>query len=167
MKTTCFTNIYNEEYLLPFWLSHHKDMFDEIIIVDYRSTDASVEICKKICPKCQIITTRNDFFGAREIDSEFMDLEQKVEGIKIVLNITEFLFSEKPIQSYFENGQNTSFSVTAISPYSKKQYFPTNNRELFLNLFNDDVVFHHDRSVRFIHNYNHGNLRCNNCSFNG
>ena len=50
IRTTLLTNIFNEEYLLPFWLNHHKNMFDEIIIIDYNSTDKSIEICKSICP---------------------------------------------------------------------------------------------------------------------
>ena len=32
-KTTLISHIFNEEYLLPFWLRHHKNMFDEIIII--------------------------------------------------------------------------------------------------------------------------------------
>ncbi len=87
-KTTLLTNIYNEEYLLPFWLNHHKDMFDEIIVVDYNSTDKSIEICKNICPNCKIIKTRNSHFDAVQIDLEFMDIENDIEGIKIVLNTT-------------------------------------------------------------------------------
>ena len=94
IKTTLLTNIFNEEYLLPFWLNHHKDMFDEIIVIDYNSTDKSIEICKNICPKCKIITTVNNYFGAKEIDEEFLSIENNIEGIKIVLNTTEFLFCE-------------------------------------------------------------------------
>ena len=37
-------------------------MFDELIVVDYNSTDKSMEICKRICPECKIITTRNKCF---------------------------------------------------------------------------------------------------------
>ena len=48
LKKTCLIHIYNEEYLLPFWLNHHKDIFDDIIIIDYNSTDKSLEICKEI-----------------------------------------------------------------------------------------------------------------------
>jgi hypothetical protein len=71
LRTTLLTNVFNEEYLLPFWLYHHKDMFDDIIIVDYNSTDKSLDICKLICPRCKIIKTRNKFFDAEDIDKEF------------------------------------------------------------------------------------------------
>lgn len=157
-KTTLLTNIYNEEYLLPFWLNHHKDMFDHGIIIDYRSTDNSVKICKEICPTWDIITTRNAFFGAVAIDQEFMDIENNLEGIKIVLNTTEFLFCETPIKDVFSNilTTPTSFAVTAVSPYSLNEYNPKTNTELFKNLLNPDVKFNHDRGVRQIHNYKHG-----------
>ena len=30
MRTTLLTNVFNEEYLLPFWLEHHKKIFDDM-----------------------------------------------------------------------------------------------------------------------------------------
>ena len=121
-KTTLLTNIYNEEYLLPFWLNHHKNMFDDIIIIDYNSTDKSIEICKNICPNCKIITTRNQYFKAIDIDTEFMDIENNIDGIKIVLNTTEFLISEISIKNLFLNNDEISYGVKMITPYSKNTY---------------------------------------------
>ena len=158
IKTTLLTNVFNEEYLLPFWLHHHKDMFDELIIIDYNSTDKSIEICKNICPNCKIIKTRNQYFDAIEIDKEFMDIENTIEGIKIVLNTTEFIFCEKPIKDLFNNNKNPiSYSINAISPYSINNYDINNNYDLFKNLLNKDVLNHNDRGVRQLHNYNNGN----------
>ena len=102
MKTTLITHMYNEEYLLPFWLINHKDMFDNIIIIDYNSTDRSLEICKKICPNCKVIPSINEYFDAQEIDREVMDIERSIDGIKIVLNVTEFLICENDIKDYFK-----------------------------------------------------------------
>ena len=157
-KTTVLIHIYNEEYLLPFWLRHHKDIFDDIVIVDYKSTDKSIEICKKICPNCTIITTRNDCFAAIEVDKEFMDIENSIEGIKMILNVTEFLFFTKPIKEIFSNlTVPISIRVNCFSPYSINNYIVENNLELFGNLLNDDVVFHQDRSPRQLHNFPNGN----------
>ncbi len=158
IKTTLLTHVFNEEYLLPFWLHHHKYMFDELIVVDYNSTDKSMEICKSICPECKIITTRNKYFDAEEIDKEIMDIENTLEGIKIVLNTTEFLFCETSIKYLFiHNTKPVSYAVNAVSPYSLNSYNINNNYELFTNLFNDDVVYHNDRGVRQIHNFHNGN----------
>lgn len=72
-KTTLITHIFNEEYLLPFWLEHHKNMFDDLVVIDYHSTDKSLEICKNMWPTCKIMTTRNEYFDAEEDDiHEFM-----------------------------------------------------------------------------------------------
>ena len=160
MKTTLLTNVYNEEYLLPFWLHHHKDMFDDIIIVNYYSTDKSMEICKSICPNCKIIETRNKFFGAIEIDQEIMDIENGIEGIKIMLNTTEFLLCETSIKDIFINNTSPiSYGITTVAPYSKTTYNINTYSELFGNLLNNDIVYHNDinRGARQLHNFNNGN----------
>ena len=162
--TTLLTHIFNEEYILPFWLNHHKKLFDKIIIVDYRSTDRSIEICKLICPECTVITSRNLDFGAVNVDKEMMELEDGIEGIKMILNITEFLFSEISLDKLFT--EKTSYSVKAFGAYSKKNYEVNNIKELFGNLLNNDIVFHHDRFVRFIHNYSNGSYHIGRHSSN-
>ena len=158
-KTTLLSHIYNEEYLLPFWLQHHKDMFDEIIIIDYNSTDRSVEICKTICPDCKIITSRNENFDATLVDKEVMDIENTIEGIKIVLNTTEFLFCDKPLKDLFIDYEHyaISLSINMISPYSNSWFEVNDCNELFTNLFDSSIRFHYDRSTRFIHNFRNGN----------
>lgn len=156
MKTTLLTNVYNENYLLPFWLYHHKYMFDQIIIVDYNSTDNSTEICKNICPDCKIIKTKNSCFDATKIDQEFMELENDIEGIKIVLNTTEFLFCKKNIKEYFLK-ENISYDILCFSPYSKNFIEVKNNFEFYSNLLNEDVLFHQDRLTRQLHNFSNGN----------
>jgi hypothetical protein len=159
-KTTLLTNIYNEEYLLPFWLNHHKNMFDHGIIVDYRSTDKSVEICKQICPTWDIITTRNEMYAARDIDNEFMDIEDKIDGIKIMLNTTEFLFCKTSVKESFNlHGDNSqmSLSIRVISPYAKIAFDPSNLDNLYVDLVNDTLIYKYDRGFRYIHNYPNGN----------
>jgi hypothetical protein len=156
--TTLITHIFNEEYLLPFWLHNHKDMFDELFVIDYNSTDKSIEICKNIWPGCKIITTRNKYFGAKDIDAEVMDIENGIKGIKMVLNTTEFLFCEIPIKDIFKDDTNPkSYQVNMVTPYSIKNYNVNNNFELIRNLLNADVVYHHDRGVRQLHNFSNGN----------
>jgi hypothetical protein len=162
-KITCISHIYNEEYLLPFWLEHHSKIFDQIIIIDYKSTDKSIEICKKICPNCIIITTRNltdddmPNFDAILIDNEVHDIERSIEGIKIVLNTTEFLFFSISIKELFDELDSyQSYTIPVITPYSNKIYNIENNYELYLNLLKKDVVYHYDRGIRVIHNYPYG-----------
>jgi hypothetical protein len=156
VKTTLITHIFNEEYLLPFWLEHHKKIFDDLIVIDYNSTDKSVEICKIIWPTCNIIKTRNENFGAVNIDKEVMDIENTVNGIKMVLNTTEFLLCEISIKDLFEDNNNITYSVNSITPYSRHTTEIYTVDDLFKKLLNDDVVYHYDRSSRYIHNYPNG-----------
>jgi hypothetical protein len=91
---TIISHFYNEEYLLPFWLNHHKKYFDHGIMIDYGSTDKSVEIIKEICPDWEIHPTRNQYFYAPDIDFEIYDYEKNLEGFRVCLNTTEFLFGD-------------------------------------------------------------------------
>ena len=88
---TIITHFYNEEYLLPWWLEHHKKYFDFGILIDYDSTDRSVEICKEICPTWQVVKSINKEFDAWQIDAEVMAYEKQFVGWRIVLNVTEFI----------------------------------------------------------------------------
>lgn len=159
MKSTVLTNIYNEEYLLPFWLEHHKTMFDHGIIIDYRSTDRSVEICKEICPTWEVRTSQNAHFGAIEIDAEFMEIEKTLDGIKMILNTTEFLYTDKPIAESFDENTPASFGISAYGAYSATDATPINMQELEQSVLMENVMFRNewDRGHRQIHTFPTGN----------
>lgn len=93
MKTV-LCHFYNEEFLLPFWLKHHREMFDHGVMIDYSSNDRSVEIIKDLCPTWQIVPSRNIAFHSASIDQEVMDLEKNIIGWRVALNVTEFLVGD-------------------------------------------------------------------------
>lgn len=97
MKRTLLCHFYNEEWMLPWFLHHHKQIFDHGIMIDYHSTDRSREIIKEICPTWDIVTSRNSNFQADNIDSEVEDLERSIEGWRICLNVTEQLIGDYSI----------------------------------------------------------------------
>jgi hypothetical protein len=156
MTTTLISHVYNEEYLLPFWLEHHKNMFDNIIIIDYHSTDKSVEICKELCPTCTILKSKNKWFDANLVDIEVMEIENNINGIKIILNTTEFLFCKKPVSKLFDTLNKQMYTISTISPYSANMCNVSTLTELIKCLAHDNVKFHHDRSNRNIHNFENG-----------
>ena len=82
-NTTCLIHIYNEEYLLPFWLYHHKNIFDNILIIDYCSNDKSINLVNKICSNCKIISRKNYMLNSIQINKE--NKEWKVSGVFISL----------------------------------------------------------------------------------
>lgn len=120
-KRTVISHFYNEEYLLPWWLKHHRAVFDHGIMIDYHSTDRSVEIIRELCPTWEIRThiPRNDdsadrsqdFLDSHWIDQEVMFLERSIDGWRMTLNIPEFLYgntdhlnnSTEPLQYFVGN----------------------------------------------------------------
>lgn len=88
---TVITHFFNEEYLLPWWLKHHVEMFDYGILIDYASTDSSLDVCRSIAPHWRIVRSRNVHFDALAVDFEVMCYESELPGWKIALNTTEFL----------------------------------------------------------------------------
>jgi hypothetical protein len=94
MNKTLISHFFNEEYLLPWWCEYHKKIFDQALLINYNSTDRSVEIIKDICPKWQIVNSINHEFDAQKIDFEVMSYESKFEGWKASLNTTEFLVGD-------------------------------------------------------------------------
>jgi hypothetical protein len=105
MKKTVLCHFYNEEYMLPWFLNHHKAIFDHGIMIDYHSTDRSREIIKEICPTWDIITSRNPDFQADTIDYEVQDIEKNIEGWRICLNVTELLIGDYSILDDTPNKQ--------------------------------------------------------------
>lgn len=91
MKLTVICHIYNEAFILPFWLKHHREMFDHGIIIDYHSTDNSLEIVREITPSWDIVATKNQYFVEPDIGNEVEDYEQQIDGWKMALNVSEFL----------------------------------------------------------------------------
>jgi len=89
-------HVRNEKYLLNWWLQHHKDKFDHGIIVDYHSTDGSMDLVKQITPKWQVVKSVNKDFNAANCDIEIMNIERSIQqqypyAWMITLNVTEFL----------------------------------------------------------------------------
>lgn len=83
--------------MLPWFLNHHKGIFDHGIMIDYHSTDRSREIIKELCPTWDIVMSRNPNFQADTIDYEVMDIEQSIEGWRICLNVTELMIGDYSI----------------------------------------------------------------------
>jgi len=151
MKKTLLCHIFNEEYMLPWFLNHHKQIFDHGIIIDYHSTDRSVEIIKEICPTWDIITSRNPNFQADNIDYEVMDIEKNIEGWRICLNVTEQLIGDYSIL----NDQPGQYLIPTIFFVDKDRNPVTHDLPLYKQK-KDGFMWHgdnfRDRRARSIHN---------------
>lgn len=147
------SSFYNEEYLLPWWLQHHKPLFTHGVLFDYYSTDRSVEIIKSICPTWEVRKTRNRDWSFADNDVEFMRAEQEFDGYKIVLTTTEFLMGVPELPE-----EKTCFGIRLrriidTDPENKPTYdLPLTEQK--------NTIYKQPRDKykrRFLHNYKDGN----------
>lgn len=136
--STVLCHFYNEEYLLPWWLNHHKNLFEDGIMVNRGSTDRSVEIIREIVPHWKVIDSFSNSFDAALCDLEMSWLEKDLKGWKIILNVTEFLI--------LSNGVNLKAIEQAFDELGKYRgiFFPgyimVDDDPLFLPTYDISLV---------------------------
>lgn len=152
---TIITHFYNEEFLLPWWLNHHKHIFDHGILIDYASTDRSRAIIKEICPNWIVLNSKERDFGAEACDRQVTEIERNLKGWRIALNVTEFIVGNT----------NKLMSTTGICQYLLPSYKfydwnPTGTLDKNLPLWNQlsraisYKTNFHARRARSLHNFN-------------
>ncbi len=98
-KLVVLTHVFDESFLMPYWLRHHLRIFDYGIVVDYQCTDNTLEIVRDMAPHWKIVPARTDYFGAVECDNHIQDLERETyeqcsDRWVVALNTTEFLLHD-------------------------------------------------------------------------
>jgi len=153
MYKTIISHFYNEEYLLPWWLEHHKKYFNHGILINYASTDNSVSTIRQLCPDWTVINSRNKFFDAKLIDDEVTDIESKVSGWKTCLNTTEFLVGDYSLMNNTLEQEITMpcFIMVDVEP----EILPSYNKPLIEQKYHG--IHYHGRDPlarrpRLIHN---------------
>src|SRR5262245_4413723 len=66
------SHFFNEAYLLPWWLRHHRDIFDHGVLIDRYSTDGSADICRELVPSWEVVRSETAQFEAIKCDFEVM-----------------------------------------------------------------------------------------------
>jgi len=154
VKLTVLTNVYNEEYLMPFWLEHHRKIFDHGIVFDWGCTDRSMDIVREMCPTWEIRKVPHEKFDAELNDIMFMYAEMEFDGYKLGLNTTEFLVSPEPIRTYLTEEPNGYYPLTShIALSTKDVQRPNTLRELFDGI---EYIETGERKFRMIHSCDHG-----------
>lgn len=130
MNKTVICHFYNEEYLLPWWLNHHKHMFDHGIMINHHSDDTSVAIIQDLCPTWRIVNTRNLDFSAVDVDNEVVDYEKPLQGWRITLNVTEFLHGN--LDNLFDTNEHQLIVPTHVMISQKWGDYPDISQPLHL-----------------------------------
>lgn len=162
--TTVLSHIYNEEYMLPFWLEHHRKIFDHGILVDYDSTDRTIDIIKQYTPDWTILKSRNKQFLAWDTDAEIMELEKNIpiDQYKMCLQTTEFLLinDNKELNDIFKENV---YRIQKCRIFDEDE----NNDPNTLNELLSGIRYGYlADDYRFIHNLNNNyNYTCGRHSF--
>lgn len=162
--TTVILNIYNEEYLLPYWLEYHRKLFDHGIVIDYDSTDNSLDIVRQYCPTWEIrrtthIVNGKPVFEPVAIDQEAMAIENTIPGYKIFLNVTEWLMTSKPLKECLAwNQPNTCYLLNVFTPANHEiSHTPRTTAEFIEGMRGKLILNTWIRRYRFIFNRANGN----------
>lgn len=141
MKSVAITHVRNEEYLIPYWVSHHKRLFTNLVLVDYHSTDNTVAITKEIAPECRIITSRNEYFDTIELDRELMEIEREYKNFwKICLNVSEFVFIDDLNKYLAKSGDLKGVRTTGVVMVDEDFDSPIRSDTPFVLQFTDGYV---------------------------
>lgn len=108
---TLITNFHNEAYLLPWWLKHHREIFDHGVMLNDNSTDNSCDIIRELVPHWEIIDIGENEMSFKhpfDLDMMIMNQESRFQGWKMHLNVTEFLCATNldEIENEIEGSRN-------------------------------------------------------------
>lgn len=137
MRTTVISHFWNNAAILPYWLSHHKRLFDHGILIDHGATDGSADLIRKITPRWEVRETRRckEHFIAGAADEEVMGVEEGVEGWKMVLNVTEFLVHydlKRYIRRLPSGVRGVTTSGVVLVEHPEQRHRPLDDRPPFL-----------------------------------
>lgn len=173
------SHFFNESYLLPFWLNHHKNIFDSGILINHNSTDNSTELVEKLTPSWKLHNYKDREFDSEKLNDMVQKYEKKVRrNYKIVLNTTEFLIindAKNFNKLLSKKGKNCFRFVSKImidEDVSKNNIIDLLNEKKFgiwndqildkidLQKLDDEKVIKYIKALpqryRFMHNYKHG-----------
>jgi hypothetical protein len=162
MSLTLISHFYNEEFLLPHWLRHHTRLFDHGILIDYASTDRSVEICRELAPHWEVRPSEHEWFSAELLDEQVKAIEREVPGWKMALNTTEMVFHPNLhmyLNALDEEVNGVSFSSYIMVDQPARRHDPIDPEQpLYLQKFHGYYdEGQHVRRTRLLHRYPDGN----------
>lgn len=158
-KLTLISHFYNEEYLLPWWLNHHKKIFDDAVLINYGSTDNSVNIIKEICPDWRVVDSRNNHFDAELCDAEVLDYEREIKGFTFALNITEFFLPPHNYRDYLHDEERETcyhmqiYTIVDENTYVDPTYSESLIKQKHFGHEGEKNGCHGVRSYRYLSNY--------------
>lgn len=95
MKIDVYSNMYNEEFLLPYWLRHYETFADRIFIWDDHSTDKTLEILNSH-PKVTLLPREkkghHDYYYVTELYPQYERYSRGAADWVIIADADEFIY---------------------------------------------------------------------------
>ena len=123
MKTV-ICHFHNEAYLLPWWLNHHRLLFDHGIMINHGSTDDSVDVIRQHTPHWKVVNSKFTHFDEALIDFEIMTYEQNLPGWKMALNVSEFLVCPTYLDHIIQFSNSRGLLAFSTNSYHMVDNFP-------------------------------------------
>jgi hypothetical protein len=129
IRKTVISSFYNESYMLPWWLKHHRKIFDHGVLFNNRSTDDSVVLVKRYCPTWEVIHLPPEGLRFTEGDAAMMAIERVTPGYKITLTTAEF-FMDGGIDAHLKDEPTIIAIPEVIMADCAPEDAPTQTRAL-------------------------------------
>lgn len=85
-----------------------------------------------------------------------MELEREIVGVKMILNVTEFLLCDRLEGLFSPSSECHAYGIRNWNLYSARDFEVEGLGGLFTAMEDPSVVVRHDKGVRFIHRYPSG-----------
>lgn len=109
-------------------------MFEHAVLIDYDSTDRSVEICRELAPHWEVRTSKHREFCAIANMNETLEIEREFPGWKATLNTTEFIFFAGNLEEKLESYNSPTVTTTGVCLVAPDQSSPDPNEPLLKTL---------------------------------
>jgi hypothetical protein len=170
MKISAITHVFNEHLMLPTWIEWHKDIFDNVTIIN----DGGAERFEHLLPEgWKIIPTRRSNFDCFQLDAEVMEVEAAMKAEfnhdwLITLNVTEWVFEPllreklgtfQAASNYSAFGMNSIVLVDNDFSHFNSHSGSTQTPNPLLHTWGFIDNYHAVRRPRYIHNQSHGHYQ--------
>ena len=90
------SHLRNEEYMLQWWIPHHLQKFDTAVIINYGSTDNTIDMIREMAPHWTIVDSWEEKFNCYTCDRQILQIETDIQqqypgAFAVALTVTEFL----------------------------------------------------------------------------
>lgn len=134
MKIDVYSNMYNEEFMLPYWLRHYETFADRIFIWDDHSTDRTLEILSKH-PKVTMLPRdkhgHHDHYYVTDLYPQYEQYSRGVSDWVMIADADEFIYHPH-LREVLEKAKEQGIQVLQCDGFSMlSEDLPTKNGQIY------------------------------------